>query len=200
MIQQKRNLGTNIGLVVFPVILCLMLFGIQRTVNILTYMPQRQCECNCMSAERFIGSCRTECKMQYLDTMRGEVSTCPIPKPRRWPPLLQVPQPQFRAAKSASSVDNFTDLPHESCKEVGSCPVTVLVTGGNRSLAESKQLSFYSKVGILGKLIYDLPIWSHFKDLLNHIIGQQSHGLHIEGMERHHPLKFIFNTDNHPWL
>ncbi|PON31167.1 ABC transporter A, ABCA [Parasponia andersonii] len=61
-------------------------------------------------------------------------SWCAIPKPLEWPPLLQVPAPEYRAV--TSDVIPFSDLPDESCKRTGSCPVTLLFTGNNQSLGE----------------------------------------------------------------
>ncbi|XP_073143575.1 ABC transporter A family member 10-like isoform X2 [Henckelia pumila] len=54
--------------------------------------------------------------------------------PNNTPPLLQVPYPDFRAVKSKNT--EFEDLPDESCKKMESCPVTILVTGENRTLGE----------------------------------------------------------------
>lgn len=55
--------------------------------------------------------------------------------PNEFPPLLQVPSPQFRAVRDGSIP--FPDLPDPSCRETGSCPATVLVTGNNITLGES---------------------------------------------------------------
>nr|GMC74272.1 ABC transporter A family member 7-like [Ipomoea batatas] len=55
--------------------------------------------------------------------------------PNEIPPLLQVPSPQFRAVRDGSIP--FPDLPDASCRETGSCPATVLVTGNNITLGES---------------------------------------------------------------
>ncbi|XP_073271390.1 ABC transporter A family member 10-like isoform X2 [Primulina huaijiensis] len=50
------------------------------------------------------------------------------------PPLLQVPAPDFRAVKTKHN--EYNDLPDESCRTKGSCPVTILVTGENKTLGE----------------------------------------------------------------
>ncbi|KAH7527953.1 hypothetical protein FEM48_Zijuj05G0020700 [Ziziphus jujuba var. spinosa] len=56
---------------------------------------------------------------------------CPVPNPQEWPPVMQIPAPQFRA--SSNGFDQFADLPNESCKLNGSCPVTVFITGNNQA-------------------------------------------------------------------
>ncbi|KAM0829646.1 hypothetical protein ACQ4PT_066761 [Festuca glaucescens] len=84
--------------------------------------------------EAFYGSCRrTECGVQY-STVR-QVPSCPVPSPPRWPALVQVPRPQYRAVRTASH--SFGGLPDPTCRDTGSCPAVFLVTGGNRSLVQS---------------------------------------------------------------
>lgn len=55
--------------------------------------------------------------------------------PVEFPPLLQMPSPQFRAVMTDSMP--FSGLPDASCRATGSCPATVLITGNNRTLGES---------------------------------------------------------------
>ncbi|KAJ8560530.1 hypothetical protein K7X08_022390 [Anisodus acutangulus] len=55
--------------------------------------------------------------------------------PDELPPLLQIPSPQFRAVMTDSMP--FSGLPDASCRGIGSCPATVLITGNNRTLGES---------------------------------------------------------------
>lgn len=64
-----------------------------------------------------------------------QVWSCAIPSPPRWPALIQVPQPQFRAVRTVSQP--FDDLPDPSCRDSLSCPATVLITGKDRGFAES---------------------------------------------------------------
>ncbi|KAF7139253.1 hypothetical protein RHSIM_Rhsim07G0182600 [Rhododendron simsii] len=59
---------------------------------------------------------------------------CSIPIPPENPPLLQIPIPEYRAARSR--LLPFQDLPHESCKRTKSCPATLLVTSESKSLAQ----------------------------------------------------------------
>lgn len=70
--------------------------------------------------------------------------------PFEFPPLLQVPSPQFRAVRDDSIP--FPDLPNASCRESGSCPATVLITGNNRTLGESTH-SHISQITIIKKNI-----------------------------------------------
>ncbi|KAG5524820.1 hypothetical protein RHGRI_031476 [Rhododendron griersonianum] len=60
---------------------------------------------------------------------------CSIPRPHEFPPLLEIPDSEDRAVRTAFLP--FGDLPDGSCKKTNSCPVTVLVTGSNKSLGSS---------------------------------------------------------------
>ncbi|KAK1257307.1 hypothetical protein QJS04_geneDACA024214 [Acorus gramineus] len=54
--RMKRNMRTNIGLVIFPAVLCLMLYGIQRMVDsVFTATSTDTCECNCEHMPRRTG-------------------------------------------------------------------------------------------------------------------------------------------------
>ncbi|KAJ6374149.1 hypothetical protein OIU78_029786 [Salix suchowensis] len=53
-----------------------------------------------------------------------------------------VPAPQYRSVRSASNP--FTDLPDESCRQTGNCPVTILITGANQTLGQSLAASMFS--------------------------------------------------------
>jgi hypothetical protein len=77
--------------------------------------------------------CRTECGVQH--STLDHVGSCPVPNPTRWPALAQVPPPEYRAVRTPSQP--FDGLPDPSCRGTGSCPAAVLVTSGNRSLAQS---------------------------------------------------------------
>ncbi|KAF6159969.1 hypothetical protein GIB67_033053 [Kingdonia uniflora] len=118
---QKRNLRTNCCLVAFPLILCILVFAIQVLVNAQLDKPKNKCGCISKGV----------CGIEY--STLDQVGTCPIPSPPEWPALMQLPRPEYRAV----NIEPFTDLPDESCRRTGSCPVTILVTGGNRSLGES---------------------------------------------------------------
>lgn len=61
---------------------------------------------------------------------------CPIPSPTEWPPLVQLPENHARAVRR--DFFSFKDLPDESCRKKDSiCPVTILMTGTNQTLAQS---------------------------------------------------------------
>ncbi|XP_070006475.1 ABC transporter A family member 7-like isoform X2 [Nicotiana sylvestris] len=82
--------------------------------------------------------------------------------PDEFPPLLQIPSPQFRAVKTDSLP--FSGLPDASCRETGSCPATVLITGNNRTLGES----------VAGNLFIDSPepnSTSDFETIANGVFG-----------------------------
>lgn len=115
---QKRNCRTNCCIVLFPVLLCLIISVLQHFVN------------------------------DQLKDVNKELSKPRIYIPPKYPPLLQVPKPQFRATQS--DFIPFTDLPDESCKQANSCPATILVTGSNQTFAESMLLlSYYDDIAYL---------------------------------------------------
>lgn len=127
---QKRNMKTNACLIIFPFLLCLMLIILQVVVNNLLNSSKYRCGCKCVNGT---GGCQEFCGIQY--STLDQVGTCPIQSPTEWPAFLQVPGPQYRAAKISS--DGFTDLPDDSCLKNNSCPATVLYTGQNKSMAEN---------------------------------------------------------------
>uniref|UniRef100_A0A5B7AWJ4 ABC transporter domain-containing protein n=1 Tax=Davidia involucrata TaxID=16924 RepID=A0A5B7AWJ4_DAVIN len=129
---QKRNIRANIRLTLFPFILCLLLVLIQNLINNELDKPSNKCGCTCTD-NNGDGQCERVCGIQY--STLDQASTCPIPNPPEWPPLLQIPAPQYRAVRT--DFVTYTDLPNESCKNTGSCPATILFTGNNQSLGES---------------------------------------------------------------
>lgn len=100
----------NACLVIFPAFICLFLLAVQLVIN-----------STLNSKENSGDSCREGLQLRN--------PICAIKRPPKWPVLLQIPQPQFRTAMNNST---------KSCQRRGSCPVTVLTTGGNRSLSESE--------------------------------------------------------------
>lgn len=134
--MQKRNIKQNIRLVSFPILLCLLLVLVQTLVNHELDKPENRCGCICIDTDGD-GKCEKVCALKYSTLEQG--ASCPIPDPPQWPPLLQVPAPNHRAV--ISSVIPYTDLPNESCKRTGSCPVTMLFTGKNQTLGEGITLS-----------------------------------------------------------
>ncbi|KAM0864979.1 hypothetical protein ACQ4PT_043551 [Festuca glaucescens] len=130
---QKRNWKTNIGITFFPVIICVLLIVLQNVINSELDKPKYRCGCACVETD-INGTCKKrECGVQY--STLEQVWNCAIPSLPRWLALIQVPQPEFRAVKTVSQP--FDDLPDPSCRDSWSCHASVLVTGRDRSFAES---------------------------------------------------------------
>ncbi|KAG9449598.1 hypothetical protein H6P81_009563 [Aristolochia fimbriata] len=159
---QKRNLRTNIRLILFPFVLCILLVIIQTIVNNELEKPENRCGCTCIDTNGD-GSCETVCGIQY--STPDQVATCPIPSPPKWPAFLQIPRPEYRAVRT--DVIPFTDLPVESCKETHSCPATVLLTGSNRSYAENL-------AGRLFPSVSSLDFSDYLSSLANIVPGSDS--------------------------
>jgi hypothetical protein len=113
-------------------VLCILLVITQTLVDNQLNKKSSKCGCQCIDTNGD-GTCETVCGLQFSDL--DQSPNCPVPSPLKWPPLLQVPAPQYRAVRSAS--DPFTDLPDESCRQTGNCPVTVFITGTNQTLGQS---------------------------------------------------------------
>ncbi|KAM3307861.1 ABC transporter A family member 7 isoform X2 [Capsicum chacoense] len=97
----------------------------------------------------------------YVNKVKRETEQPPQFK-AEYPPLLQMPTPQFRAVMTDSMP--FPGLPHASCRENGSCPATVLITGNNRTIGES----------VAGKMFIDSPepnSRSDYKTIADGIFG-----------------------------
>lgn len=129
---QKRNIRSNIRLILFPVLLCALLVLIQTIVNRELDKPSNKCGCTCIDTNGD-GKCEEVCGIEY--STLDQAGACPIPNPPEWPPLLQVPAPEYRAVQADFFA--FSDLPDESCKRTGSCPATILLTGTNQTLGQS---------------------------------------------------------------
>ncbi|KAF4403201.1 hypothetical protein G4B88_027972 [Cannabis sativa] len=155
---QKRNVRTNIRLISFPFILCLLLVLIQNLVNHELDKPENKCGCACIDTNGD-GRCEEVCSLEHSSLDQG--AWCPIPNPPQWPPLLQVPAPEYRAV--ASNVIPFSDLPNESCRRTGSCPVTLLFTGNNQSLGQTLAGSMFTSSASLNS--------SRSLDSLANIVG-----------------------------
>lgn len=116
MILQKRRMCANIALILIPAFFCSLFAFFQIVVDVYTNKPNTKCGSDLADIGHFDDS-------------------CPIPKPPEWPALLKIPKNDFRAVRS--DFLSFKDLPDESCRKKGSCPVTILMTGTNHSLAQS---------------------------------------------------------------
>ncbi|KAL0355624.1 UNVERIFIED_CONTAM: ABC transporter A family member 7 [Sesamum radiatum] len=130
--MQKRAIKTNIQLVAFPFFLCLLLLLIQTLVNNELDKPSNRCGCTCVDTGKN-GQCERRCGIEY--STPGQVLTCSIPHPPPLPPLLQIPSQQYRAVRT--DFMSYRDLPDDSCKRTGSCPVTMLITGDNQTFGQS---------------------------------------------------------------
>ncbi|KAI5329985.1 hypothetical protein L3X38_029382 [Prunus dulcis] len=120
---QKRRMCANIALILIPAFFCSLFAFFQIVVDVYTNKPNTKCGTDLADIGHFDDS-------------------CPIPKPPEWPALLKIPQNDFRAVRS--DFLSFKDLPDESCRKKGSCPVTILMTGTNHSLAQTLASSMFS--------------------------------------------------------
>ncbi|KAI9174610.1 hypothetical protein LWI28_020100 [Acer negundo] len=160
---QKRNVKTNIRLVSFPFILCLLLVIVQNVVNTAFNGSDNKCGCACIR-RNVNGGCEEEkCGLEFSDL--DQAASCPITSPPEWPPVLQIPVPEFRAVRT--DFISFSDLPNESCRSTGSCPVTILLTGTNSSLGE-----------ILSRNMFKEAVSINSSDVMgslaNNVIGSES--------------------------
>ncbi|PIA64028.1 hypothetical protein AQUCO_00201373v1 [Aquilegia coerulea] len=142
LIFQKRNIKTNIRLVMFPIIVCSLTVILQIfvTKNLKSINKLESCGCVCIN-ENADGNCeKTECGIQH--STLEQMPYCSIPSPPRWPALLQIPSPEFRAVRT--NFTPFTDLPDESCRNSGACPATLLLTGLNQSFGISLAANLFA--------------------------------------------------------
>ena len=131
---QKRNVKTNVRLIMSPFILCLLLVLLQSLVE--NQLDKAENKCGCVCVRRQGDTClEEECGIEHSDL--DQFATCPIPSPPEWPPLLQVPAPQYRAVRT--DYFPFSDFPNMSCRRNSSYPVTMLFIGTNQSFGESKK-------------------------------------------------------------
>ncbi|KAJ3683353.1 hypothetical protein LUZ60_013580 [Juncus effusus] len=128
---QKRNMKTNIGIISFPIMLCILLVVIQQVINNELDKPKNQCGCTCVPVPGS-DTCQKTCGPQY--STLDQVASCPIASPPEWPALMQVPSPEFRAVNDVNLP--FNDLPDSQCRDSGTCPATLFFTGQNQSLAQ----------------------------------------------------------------
>ncbi|KAI3846532.1 hypothetical protein MKX03_008214 [Papaver bracteatum] len=111
---QQRNLGENIRLILFPVLLCAGILVAQFVASKLRNV-------------------HADGKDNPMSMVLGTSDA--ILTPEKLPAFLQIPLPEARAVRTGFIP--YQDLPDKSCKATGSCPVTVLVTGKNESLGKS---------------------------------------------------------------
>ncbi|XP_039688859.1 ABC transporter A family member 7 isoform X2 [Medicago truncatula] len=112
---QKRNVKTNIRLILLPLILCVLLVVLQHLIDSLLDTPDFKCGCACPNKRTTCNDSEKVCGVQYSN--QNQLLTCPVPHPPEWPPLLQ--------------------LPTVLCKENASCRFNMLFTADNHSFAQS---------------------------------------------------------------
>lgn len=132
---QKRNVKSNIRLILFPLIICVLLVLVQIMIDIELRKSKFKCGCICANNKTRCDDSEKVCGPQYSDQI--QVPTCPISNPAEWPPLLQ--------------------LPAVSCKQNGSCHFTTLFTADNHSFGHSINLLF-KLINVSDMHIYCLDI------------------------------------------
>ncbi|CAH2064992.1 unnamed protein product [Thlaspi arvense] len=117
---QRRNIWSNVRLIVIPLYLCVVLVSIQALFDThVNNSPDNRCGCQCIDHKNRDGKCeRKSCGLEY--SSQKQAFFCAFPNPPLLPPLLHIPLPK---------------TPSVSCRRrTRSCPVTMLVTGNNHSL------------------------------------------------------------------
>ncbi|XP_058788356.1 ABC transporter A family member 7-like [Vicia villosa] len=128
---QKRNVKTNIRLILFPFGLCILLVLLQNLLN--NQFDKAKFKCGCICTNTQGEQCLdNQCGVQFSDF--DQVGACPIANPIEWTPLLQIPDPRYRAVRT--DFLPFSDFPNPLCRTNGSCPITMLFTGTNQSFGE----------------------------------------------------------------
>ncbi|KAL2340803.1 hypothetical protein Fmac_008743 [Flemingia macrophylla] len=140
MANNKRNVKTNVRLILFPFLLCLLLVLLQSVLNNQFDKAKNKCGCICTRKEG--DTCvEKQCGVEYSDL--DQVGTCAIHNPTEWPPLLQLPAPQYRAG-SASEPEYtnflesafFSDLPiyylQSQCLQSSTFSISVPISATRR--------------------------------------------------------------------
>ncbi|KAL6888887.1 hypothetical protein ACP4OV_009913 [Aristida adscensionis] len=136
LVIQRRAYKTNCCLICFPFLICLLLGGAQIAVTIFYLRSSvghgTQIDChNCTD-------------VSFRDDRVGGLfcpSQCPLPVAPKWPPVLQLPM-NSDLELEANVSKNLPDAPIGNRK---SSAATFLVTGGNRSFAESVMSNMFLK-------------------------------------------------------
>jgi len=129
-----------------PFYLCILLVIIQILFDTqVNNSADNRCGCECIERNR-AGKCQKElCGLKH--SKPDQAFFCSIPTPPLWPPLLQIPRPESRDVRG---------LRDDSCRRTGSCPVTILFTGNNRSLGTSMSLFLLFYVSVLVYIHWNL--------------------------------------------
>lgn len=127
LVIQWRARKTNCCLILFPLLICGAVGGLQIAIDRQLAKARREqhtvLDCSCSNA------------IVLDNTTGGAVCSeaCPLPRAPKWPPVLQIPRPP-------SSNPFFFDDGGASCSSgaaPGSCAARFLVTGTNQSFVSS---------------------------------------------------------------
>ncbi|KAL2614026.1 hypothetical protein R1flu_025718 [Riccia fluitans] len=99
---QIRNYQTNVCIITFPVLICLLLLGLQEGVNKLLDVPRFKCGCQKQNVN---GSVAELCGLQYTTNIT-QARFCQIDHPSAWPALMQVPWPYRGAINATQQLSN----------------------------------------------------------------------------------------------
>ncbi|XP_066381360.1 ABC transporter A family member 8-like isoform X2 [Miscanthus floridulus] len=143
LVIQRRNHRSNCCLICFPLLICLLLGGVQMIVAIAYYAssaahrPRIDC-----------GYCTASTNSSSTDTVGGLVcpTECPLPIAPKWPPVLQLPPAPDDMDIGSSASTNLTGA---SIRRSKTPAATFLVTGTNQSFAESVMSNMLPKHGEL---------------------------------------------------
>ncbi|KAF7078902.1 hypothetical protein CFC21_083251 [Triticum aestivum] len=119
LVIQRRACKTNCCLILFPLILCAGIGGLQIAINRAVKRDTTPLNCNCSNA------------VVPANTTGGPACSddCPQPRASKWPPVVQIPP---------SSTSQFGGgPPGASCGSLGLCAAKFLVTGTNQSFVGS---------------------------------------------------------------
>ncbi|XP_018436846.1 ABC transporter A family member 7 [Raphanus sativus] len=131
---QKRNIWSNVRLIMIPFFLCLILVAFQILFDtVVNNSDDNRCGCQCILTNQNGNCLNKTCGIEFSTS--DQAFFCSMSSPPRWPPLLQVPRPESRAVNATFLPD--MGLPDETCRRKGTCPVTILFTGNNHSLGAS---------------------------------------------------------------
>ncbi|XP_008645657.1 ABC transporter A family member 8 isoform X3 [Zea mays] len=142
LVIQRRNHRSNCCLICFPLVVCLLLGGVQLIVAIAyassaAHRPRVDC-----------GGCTASTtSSSSADTVVGGPvcpTQCPLPTAPKWPPVLQLP-PAPEDMEEIGSSTSTDDLTGASTARPNPPAATFLVTGTNRSFAEGVMSNMFSK-------------------------------------------------------
>ncbi|OEL29286.1 ABC transporter A family member 8 [Dichanthelium oligosanthes] len=145
LVIQRRACKTNCCLVMFPLLLCSVIGGMQMAISRSSSpefpTPLDGCACSNVTLDK-----------NALGGLSCPSTECPLPRGFRRPPVLQIPQPVYRAV--GDGLFGFTDLPDGSCRGNGSCAATFLVTGGNQPFVRSMLFIPVQSVGVMDNMFF----------------------------------------------